>query len=63
MHSIQSRLNYETTKKLGIYMDHSVVHLIDLNSHKKNTDIESSFKADTKEEALNRSYNLMHNKR
>ena len=50
-------------KNLGIWMDHSIAHLIDLNSKKKKHSIVSKFTFETKEEALTRSENLMHNKR
>ena len=50
-------------KNLGIWMDHSTAHLIDLNSKKKSNAIVSEFTFDTKEEALSRSEKLMHNKR
>ena len=52
----------ETKKKLGIWMDHSTADLIDLNVD-INHSINSEFTFDTKEEALSRSENLMHNKR
>jgi stalled ribosome rescue protein Dom34 len=44
-------------------LDHSTANLIDLNSNKNNHSITSSFTFNTKEEALNRSEKLMHNKR
>lgn len=50
-------------KNLGIWMDHSTANLIDLDSKKKTQSILSNFTNDTKEEALNRSESLMHNKR
>jgi hypothetical protein len=53
----------ETTKKLGIWMDHSTAQLININSEKNSGAITSNFTHDTKEEALNRSENIMHNKR
>lgn len=53
----------KTAKQLGIWMDHSTANLIDLNSNKKKGSIASAFDFDTKEEALNRSEKLMHNKR
>ena len=52
----------DTTKKLGIWMDHSKADLIDLDSKEKKRSILSKFTFDTKEEALQRSENLMHNK-
>jgi len=52
----------ETKNNLGIWMDHSTANLIDLNSN-INHSINSEFTFNTKEEALSRSENLMHNKR
>lgn len=51
-----------TAKSLGIWMDHSTANLIDFNSDKKNHSIQSEFTFQTKEEALSRSENIMHNK-
>lgn len=48
---------------LGIWMDHSVANLIDIDSRKECGSIASNFTSDTKEDALNKSENLMHNKR
>jgi stalled ribosome rescue protein Dom34 len=53
----------KTQKNLGIWMDHSTANLIDLNSKKDSHAIASKFTFNTKEAALNRSENLMHNKR
>lgn len=53
----------ETNKNLGIWMDHSISNLIDLNAKKNNRSISSKFTSNTKEEALNRSEKGMHNKR
>lgn len=53
----------KTRKNLGIWMDHSTANLIDINSKKNKHPIASKFNSDTKEEALNRSESLMHNKR
>jgi len=53
----------KTQKNLGIWLDHSTANLIDLSSKKDNQTISSEFTFETKEEALNRSENLMHNKR
>ncbi|TDD97520.1 hypothetical protein [Flavobacterium cellulosilyticum] len=53
----------KATKNLGIWMDHSSAALIDLNDEKKSNYIESKFTFDTKEEALQKSESLMHNKR
>lgn len=52
----------ETQKNLGIWMDHANAELIDLNSDKKSQVIVSKFTFETKEEALSRSENVMHNK-
>ncbi|MFB9052135.1 hypothetical protein ACFFVB_03500 [Formosa undariae] len=48
---------------LGIWMDHSTANLIDINSKHKDQSIVSQFTSETKEDALNRSESLMHNKR
>ncbi|TXD51991.1 MULTISPECIES: hypothetical protein [unclassified Polaribacter] len=53
----------KTQKNLGIWMDHSIANLIDVNSKEHSYAITSKFTFDTKEEALNRSEKLMHNKR
>ncbi len=53
----------ESTKNLGIWMDHTSANLIELNAKKNKHSITSNFTFDTKEEALSRSENLMHNKR
>lgn len=52
----------ETTKTIGIWMDHSAADFIDINSKKNNQVIHSEFTMEVKEEALNRSEDLMHNK-
>lgn len=52
----------ETNKILGIWMDHSTANLIDLNSKKNSRSISSNFTHSEKEEALNKSESLMHNK-
>jgi len=52
----------ETKNNIGIWMDHSTAHLININS-KINHSINSEFTFNTKEEALSRSESLMHNKR
>jgi len=52
-----------TQKNLGIWMDHSTANLIDLDSKKKSESIASNFTTNTKEDALNKSERLMHNKR
>jgi hypothetical protein len=48
---------------LGIWMDHSAANLIDINSKNECQSIVSNFNSETKEEALNTSESLMHNKR
>ncbi|WP_282178441.1 hypothetical protein [Maribacter stanieri] len=48
---------------LGIWMDHSIANLIDIDARKECGSIASNFTSDTKEDALNKSENLMHNKR
>jgi stalled ribosome rescue protein Dom34 len=53
----------KTQKNLGIWMDHSIANLIDFKAEKKNRAILSTFTSNTQEEALNKSENLMHNKR
>ncbi len=52
----------KTTKKLGVWMDHSTAHLIDVNAEKKQQSIHSTFNDSTREEALSCSEKLMHNK-
>jgi hypothetical protein len=44
-------------------MDHSAANLIDINSKNECRSIVSNFNSETKEEALNTSESLMHNKR
>ena len=53
----------KTNNNLGIWMDHSTAHLIDINSKNECRSIVSKFTSETKEEALIRSEILMHNKR
>jgi stalled ribosome rescue protein Dom34 len=53
----------EKQKKIGIWMDHANAQLIVLNADKESEVIASKFTFDTKEEALSRSENVMHNKR
>ena len=53
----------KTNSNLGIWMDHSVANLIDLNTKKECRSIVSKFTKETKEEALIRSESLMHNKK
>ena len=50
-------------KNLGIWMDHSTANLIDLNAVEHKHSITSEFTSETEEEALQKSENLMHNKR
>lgn len=49
-------------KTLGIWMDHASANLLDLHSKKNNHTIVSEFTFSTKEEALDKSESLMHNK-
>ena len=49
-------------KNMGIWMDHSAANLIDLDLDDNILVIESEFTFDVKEEALDRSESLMHNK-
>ncbi|MEO6189799.1 MAG: hypothetical protein ABIO44_04920 [Saprospiraceae bacterium] len=50
-------------KNLGIWMDHSNAHLMELNDEPiKTTSIQSKFTHEVKEESLHKSENLMHNK-
>jgi stalled ribosome rescue protein Dom34 len=53
----------KTNNNLGIWMDHSVANLIDIDLKNKCQSIVSKFTSETKEEALVRSESLMHNKR
>jgi hypothetical protein len=53
----------KTNNNLGIWMDHSDANLIDIDSKNECRSIASKFTSDTKEDALNRSESLMHNKR
>lgn len=52
----------ETKKNIGVLMDHSNAHLIDIQSKKKNSLIQSNFTFDIKDEAIRKSEDLMHNK-
>ena len=53
----------ETTKRLGIWMDHSVAHLMDVTTDAMVTSlIESESTHRDREHSLNKSENLMHNK-
>lgn len=53
----------EAKKNIGIWMDHSTANFIGVNTEKNNSSIKSDFTFDVKEEALNKSESLMHNKR
>ena len=53
----------ETKNNLGIWMDHSTAHLININSKNKSRSMVSKFTSETKDEALIRFEILMHNKR
>lgn len=52
----------QTTKNLGVWLDHASAQLIDLNDKINNHSIVSKFYSHTKEDALSRSENIMHNK-
>lgn len=52
----------EIKKNLGIWMDHSTAHLIDLDIEDNRGSIHSKFDFNTRGEALSRNENLMHNK-
>lgn len=52
-----------TKKAVGIWMDHSTANLIDWETDKIYHNIESDFDSEMKEEALQRSENIMNNKR
>jgi hypothetical protein len=53
----------KTTKKLGIWMDHAVSHVISIeNDIMESQVIESNFSHEEKEESLSKSESLMHNK-
>ncbi len=49
-------------KNLGVWMDHSDANLIHLDTENSSSSITSKFTSGTKEEALHKSENLMHNK-
>jgi stalled ribosome rescue protein Dom34 len=51
------------TQYLGIWMDHSVAHLMEYTKDSMETEtVESTFTHQNREETLSRSENLMHNK-
>jgi hypothetical protein len=52
----------KSKKNLGIWMDHSMANLIDLNDHNRNQVITSEFDFSTKEEALKKGEKHMHDK-
>ncbi len=53
----------ETRNKLGIWMDHSIAHLIEFSSDRgEKKVIKSKFTHEEKEHSLSKSENLMHNK-
>lgn len=52
----------KTRKNLGIWMDHSTAHLIDITEEENDHSISSKFTFSAKEEALTRSENIMQNK-
>lgn len=52
-----------TTRKLGIWMDHASAHLMEFTTDPIETKtVTSKFTHEEKEESLNKSENLMHNK-
>ncbi|MBA3681894.1 MAG: hypothetical protein H0W73_12150 [Bacteroidetes bacterium] len=53
----------ESKKKLGVWMDHASAHLIEfLNDGVEHKTVDSKFTHQVKEEALNKSEHVMHNK-
>ncbi len=53
----------ETKKRMGVWMDHSVAHLMELkNDLIVITTVDSEFTPEEKAEALSKSENIMHNK-
>jgi stalled ribosome rescue protein Dom34 len=53
----------KTQKDAGIWLDHSTANLMDITAKESNDSLTSNFTFNTKEEALNKSEKLMHNKR
>jgi hypothetical protein len=51
-----------TNKKIGVWMDYSEANLIDANKEITHINIHSEFNHHTKQEALERSERIMHNK-
>ncbi|HWY10114.1 MAG TPA: hypothetical protein VN026_02255 [Bacteroidia bacterium] len=61
--SLSKKNNMTTKKQIGIWMDHSAAHLMELTNDVITTNIiESEFTHKVKEDSLNKSENLMHNK-
>lgn len=52
----------ETKNNLGIWMDHSIAHLIETDYKKNSRSIVSKFSFSMKQKALSRSEDIMHNK-
>ncbi|MBK7309926.1 MAG: hypothetical protein KBG47_02450 [Bacteroidia bacterium] len=53
----------ETKKQIGIWMDHSIAHILEHKGDKIITsNIESEFTHEQRQQALGRNENLMHNK-
>jgi hypothetical protein len=52
----------ESTKNIGIWMDHSTANFINLDKEKNKFTIQSNFNFNDKEAALKKSENLMHHK-
>jgi hypothetical protein len=52
----------ETKKNLGIWMDHSIAHLIETDSKKDSRSIVSKFSFSMKQDTLSKSEETMHNK-
>jgi len=55
-------LHMQDIKNLGIWLDHSVAHLIDLDAPIQRTLITSQFTHHTREEVLHKGENHMHHK-
>jgi stalled ribosome rescue protein Dom34 len=52
----------ESTKNIGVWMDHSAANFINLDKEKNKFTIQSNFTFNDKEAALKKSESLMHNK-
>lgn len=50
------------TKTIGVWMDHSIANIIDLNAAKNNLSIKSKFTFNVKEEAMTKGEKHMHTK-